>query len=55
MGNWKNRRAWLRALSTPLPEDLKTPLETAAFEAEHFFASRGEKTCLTFETDEKMG
>ena len=55
MGNWKNRRAWLRALSTPLPEDLKTPLETAAFEAEHFFASRGEKTCLTFETNEKMG
>ena len=55
MENWKNRRAWLRALSTPLPEDLKTTLETAAFEAEHFFASRGEKTCLAFETDEKMG
>ncbi len=55
MGNWKNRRAWLRALSTPLPEDLKTPLETAVFEADHFFVSRGEKTRVTFETDKIMG
>ena len=43
---WRERRAWLRALEWELPQSLHTPAETAAFEGEHFLASRGEKLSL---------
>jgi len=30
---WQQRKAWLKALDAPMPEGLKSPLETAEFEA----------------------
>ena len=48
---WKNRKVWLAALPQPVPADLKTPLEVAAFEAESFFASRGIEAQLSVQPD----
>ena len=39
MGNWENRRAWLKDLAFPAPKSTKTPLETAAYEL------RGQASC----------
>ena len=32
MSTWEDRRAWLTALSAPVPPEIKTPLEAARFE-----------------------
>lgn len=44
MGNWENRRAWLKDLDFAAPENTKTPLETAAYEL------RGRAECILDDT-----
>lgn len=51
--HWMERRAWLGALPTPVPEGLKTPAEVAAFELEQYFSASG-KT-VRIEANEALG
>lgn len=35
MSTWEERRAWLTDFTSPLPQEIETPLETARFEISH--------------------
>ena len=40
MHKWKTRLAWLADLTDPLPADLDSPSQIAAFETEHYYRRR---------------
>ena len=49
MNDGQNRRAWLKDLIWPAPENTKTPAETADYELEHFFAGHSGKAEICLE------
>lgn len=55
MKNWENRRVWLKDLTWSVPEGFTKPSQTAAFEAEQFFAGRSRQENAVLEMEEAMG
>ena len=42
--SWTEHPAWLKAFQQPIPENLATPAEIAAFEAESFAGENGKNS-----------
>ena len=49
MNDWQSRRAWMKDLYWPAPEETKTPAETAAYELKKFFADDSGKVEICLE------
>lgn len=52
---WKDYPAWLESFREPLPEDLTTPQEIAAYEAEHFTWNGNSRPSFQYKLDETLG